>query len=178
MVIRMLFLAGLLLLSVAMARYQQSNYTIGQNYAIRFSGSGAEGTFRGLTGSIRFDPEDLVNASMNVRVEAATIATGNNLKDKHARGENWFDVAEYPDISYRATAFAPTASGYVANGTLTLHGVSQRTPLPFTFTRTADGGQFEGRMTVDRGAFGIEGPWLAFTVGDAFEVEIVVPVTD
>ena len=164
------------LLAAASARYQAAEYEIDSAYVIRFTGSGAEGTFRGLTGDIVFDPENLSAARMDVTVDAATIATGNDLKDKHARGENWFDTAKYPTITYRANEFSRTESGFLANGTLTLHGVSRSKPLPFTFLQTADGGRFEGSMTVDREAFGIEGPWLAFTVGDDFSVEIVVPV--
>ncbi|CAH1000646.1 hypothetical protein LEM8419_01780 [Neolewinella maritima] len=31
-------------------------------------------------------------------------------------------------------------------------------------------------MTINREAFGIEGPWLAFTVGEEFDVQLSVPV--
>ncbi|WP_157976211.1 YceI family protein [Lewinella sp. IMCC34191] len=172
------YLVGIMLvfLTVSAGYYDIGNYEIGPDYVIHFSGGGAEGTFSGLTGEITFDPEDLSTARMDVSVEAATIATGNDLKDKHARGENWFDVENYPTISYRATDFERTGSGYLANGTLTLHGVSKSAPIPFNFTKTGKSGRFEGKLTVDRQAFGIEGPWLAFTVGDAFDVELTVPV--
>jgi polyisoprenoid-binding protein YceI len=170
------FLVLSLLTLMGVSRYRAANYTITDDYVIAFDGSGAEGTFRGLSGNIVFDPDDLGSARMDVSVDAATIATGNTTKDRHARGEAWFDVEHYPKITYVATDFEPTAEGYVANGTLTLHGVSKAKPLPFTFEPSADGGTFTGRMTVDREEFGIEGPWLAFTVGDEFVVKLRVPV--
>lgn len=158
------------------AHYQARSYTITDDYVIHFDGSGAEGTFRGLQGTIVFDPDDLAGSRMDVTVDASSIETGNSTKDAHARGQKWFHVDRYPEITYVADEFRKTGDGFVAEGTLTLRGVSKQKPLPFTFEPTPEGGIFTGRMTVDREAFGIEGPWLAFTVGDDFEVELRVPV--
>ncbi len=157
--------------------YSSRTYTITDDYFIKFDGRGASGTFSGLTGNIAFDPRDLASSRMDVSVDAATISTGNQAKDRHARGEDWFDVERYPRISYKATAFAKTSDGYVAKGTLTLHGVSKAHDLPFTFTPTAGGGgTFVGRTTVDREAYGIAGPWMEFTVADELAVELRVGV--
>ena len=157
--------------------YSAHSYTITEDYSIKFDGRGAAGTFRGLTGTIVFDPDDLGAARMDVSVDAGTISTGNETKDRHARGEDWFDVEKYPRISYEATAFAKTATGYVAKGSLKLHGVTKRHDLPFTFVKTGDsGGVFVGRTVVDRGEYGIDGPWLGFAVADELGVELRVGV--
>ena len=74
----------------------QTNYTITDNYSIEFSGSKAEGTLGGLAGAIVFDPTDLEASTFNVEVDINTISTGNKTKDKHARGDSWFDAAMYP----------------------------------------------------------------------------------
>ena len=170
----LLFLAVSLLSAVSL--YRLGSYTITDDYVIHFDGRGAEGTFRGLQGTIIFDPAKLDEARMDVTVDATTIATGNTTKDKHARGDAWFDVADYPTIRYVADEFARTPSGYLAKGQLTLHGTTKSMDLPFTFTETAAGGGFAGEMAVSREAFGIEGPWLGFTVGDDFDVELRVEV--
>lgn len=174
---RPLLFIGLFFLLTGFGLYRADSYTIGDNYVIRFDGRGAGGTFRGLEGEIVFDPADLTAARMDVSVDATTIETGNKTKDKHARGDAWFDVETYPTIRYVATDFKRTETGFIASGKLTLHGTTKAMPLPFTFERTAEGGAFAGAMTVDRKAFGIKGPWLGFTVGDEFLVELVVPVT-
>lgn len=160
----------------AVSLYRLASYTITDDYVIHFEGRGAEGTFRGLEGTLVFDPARLDEARMDVTVDAATIATGNTTKDKHARGDAWFDVANYPTIRYVADEFVRTPSGYLAKGRLTLHGTTRAIDLPFTFTATAEGGAFAGEMTVSREAFGIEGPWLGFTVGNDFDVELRVAV--
>ncbi len=161
----------------AFGLYTSRSYAIADDYSVRFDGRGAAGTFRGLTGTIVFDPNDLGAARMEVSVDAGTISTGNETKDRHARGEDWFDVARYPRISYRARAFAKTPTGYVAKGEFTLHGVTKAHDLPFTFVKTdSGGGVFVGETTVNREAHGIEGPWLGFTVADEIAVELRVGV--
>ena len=146
-------------------------------YAIKFTGTQAAGTFSGLTGRLNFDPAHLPAATMAVQVAAATIKTGNTLKDGHARGARWFDVAKYPAILFRSTAFAPAGAGYVVRGELTLHGVTKPVSIPFQFTQHANNGLFTGRFRVNRKDFGIAGNLFGFTVGDAFDVELRVPVT-
>lgn len=151
-------------------------WAITDNYEVRFSGSGAEGTFRGLTGDIRFDPEALEQARFEVAVDARTIDTGNRTKNKHARGSSWFDVEQYPEIRFRSSRIERTDAGYRAVGTLTLHGVAKEISFPFTFRSSGETGVFAGTLVVDRQEFGIKGPFLGFVVGDEFEVSLRVPV--
>ena len=173
---RLLPLLATFILLTGFSVYRATSYTITDDYVIHFDGRGAEGTFRGLEGEIVFNPQQLQSARMDVTVDATTIATGNKTKDKHARGEAWFDVERYPTIRYAADEFTHTETGYLAKGELTLHGVSKRMDLPFTFTETGQGGAFAGELLVDREAFGIEGPWLGFTVAEEFVVALRVGV--
>lgn len=167
---------GLLLLPGAFAFTLWNNWSISDDYEVRFSGSGAEGTFRGLTGTIEFNPDQLERARFEVSVDAATIETGNNTKNKHARGDNWFDVEQYPEIKFRSTSVAKTGDNFQMTGVLTLHGVEKEITFPFTFTENGSSGLFEGSFTVNREEFGIEGPFISFMVGDDFEVSLKVPV--
>ncbi len=164
-------------LALAFTPLYFSNWNISDNYNIRFSGRGADGTFSGLQGSISFDANNLANARMNVSVDVKTISTGNNTKNKHARGDSWFDAERYPKITFRSKQFRAKSEGYEVVGNLTLHGTTKEVTIPFTFTENEQGGLFIGTFTVDRQEYGIEGPLLAFTVGDDFEIELRVPVS-
>jgi polyisoprenoid-binding protein YceI len=155
-----------------------SNWTISDDYTVRFSGSGADGTFRGLSGTIVFDPNNPAQGRFDVDLDARTIDTGNKVKDRHARGSSWFDVEQYPEIRFRSSEIKPLEGNrYRMTGTLTLHGVEKEITFPFTFSQQKDTGVFQGTFTVDRTEFGIKGPFFAFTVGDDFEVTLNVPVT-
>lgn len=153
------------------------SWNLDSGYSIKFAGSKAEGTFSGLTGTLAFDPAQPAGASMRVAVDAATIKTGNSLKDKHARGDSWFDVAKYPKIYFQSTAFARAGSGYVVRGDLTLHGVKKPVIIPFQFSQQGEKGVFTGQFKVNRKDFGINGNALGFTVGEELDVTLRVPVS-
>lgn len=153
----------------------QSNWEISDDYVIEFSGSGAEGSFAGLEGTIVFDPQDLKGSRFDVSIDPATIATGNKTKDKHARGKSWFDVENYLKISFMSDRIRSVNEGYLAEGQLTMHGVDKPALIEFSFESISEREAiFNGTLTVDRQEFGIEGPFMAFMVGDEFEVQIKV----
>ena len=166
------------LLAVAAAVAPRTDYAVADDYAVRFDTRAAAGTFRGLAGTVRFDPADLDGSLLDVTVDVATVSTGNSRKDGHARGAAWFDAATYPTIGFRSTAFAKTDAGYAATGQLTMRGVTREVTLPFAFEPAAAGagGTFRGSLVVDRHDYGIEGSFGQFAVGDEVEVELVVPV--
>ncbi|MDW3209653.1 MAG: YceI family protein [Reichenbachiella sp.] len=170
-------LIGLLVLLLSAVTYGQSQWEIRQDYSITFSGTGAEGSFRGLEGSIQFDPDNLDQSQFNVSINPATISTGNKTKNKHARGDSWFDVEKYTKVGFVSEEIKKTDGGYVAEGMLTMHGVSNKDQINFTFSRQQSNmGLFEGIMKVNREDYGIEGPLISFMVGDEFEVRISLPV--
>ena len=153
-----------------------AQWTIQDGYSISFNGKGAEGTFSGLTGTIRFDPNDLEQSTFDVSLDPATIATGNNTKNKHARGDSWFDVEKYPTITFRSKRITTLSSGFQVVGELTMHGVSREISFPFSFSQEGNLGIFEGSLKLNREDFGIEGPFISWMVDEEFEVGVIVPV--
>lgn len=151
-----------------------NSYKISDDYIVRFDGRGATGTFKGLIGDIVFNENKLAEARMKVSVDATTISTGNTTKDKHARGESWFDTKNYPKISFQSEKFTKTAEGYTVTGILEMHGFKKQESIPFTFKDNV----FAGKVTINRQEYGIEGPFFAFTVSDEFEVSLRVPVLE
>ena len=174
--VRPLATNAVLLFLLPAAGLLAGSWNLDPGYTIKFAGNRAEGTFSGLTGTVAYDPADLGSATMRVAVDATTIKTGNSLKDKHARGDSWFDVAKYPKIYFQSTAFDRAGSGYVVRGDLTLHGVKKPVAIPFQFSQQGGKGVFTGQLKVNRKDFGINGNALGFTVGEEFDVTLRVPV--
>lgn len=155
----------------------QEKWEIQEDYRIYFSGTKAEGTFGGLQGIILFDPDNLQASKFDVSLEVATIATGNKTKDKHARGDSWFDADSFPNIRFVSTSIIKRDNNqYEAIGNLELKGISKEVNLQFSFTRTANSGLFEGDLKVNREDFGIEGNFFGFVVGKDFQVDLNIPV--
>ncbi len=150
-----------------------SDYTPTEDYAVKFSTSGAEGTFKDLKGNISFDMANLSASNFDVSVATSTIETGNSTKNKHAKSDSWLDADAYPRIQFKSSAFAKTQQGYEVKGQLSLHGKSKAVTIPFSFNDNV----FEGDLTVSREDFEIEGPFLfGGLVGDDVEISLKIPV--
>lgn len=89
---------------------------------------------------------DIANPSRGLsgRIDVATssLRTGNDLRDEHLRGANWFDASRFPDISLQltgtdiATPLAPNAAVRgVVRGRFTLHGVTRDVTARVTVRR-------------------------------------------
>lgn len=173
----LLLALGLIFFTATAMHLAFFNWTPSADYEVRFRTSSAKGTFSGLEGTIRFNPDDLSQAMMDVRVAVNTISTGNKTKDRHAKNTPWFDAENHPYITFRSSAFEATAEGYKVKGRLELKGVENEIEIPFTFIPDGNSGLFQGSFTVDRKAYGIRGSAFGFTVGKKVSIDLKIPVT-
>jgi polyisoprenoid-binding protein YceI len=63
------------------------------------------GTFNDFTGTLSFDEKSLEGGSVVVTVQVASIDTRVEKRDNHIRSAEFFDVEQYPVISFRARAW-------------------------------------------------------------------------
>lgn len=68
--------------------------------------------------------------SVDVTIDAASVSTGYAVFDQHLRGEDFFDVARHPTITFKSDdlRFAGDALAEV-RGTLTIKGISKPVTL-------------------------------------------------
>ncbi|HBH05202.1 MAG TPA: polyisoprenoid-binding protein [Flavobacteriales bacterium] len=156
---------------------QVASWKIIDNCTIKFTGTKAEGTFTGLSGQIVFDPRNLAESKFDVELDAASISTGNETKDKHARGESWFYTENFPKVYFTSDEIRPTKDGYETVGVLEMRGIKKAATISFSFSQKGDQGIFSGVMNVNREDYGIEGNFFAFIVGEEFEVTLQVITT-
>lgn len=170
---RMPILAGLTLLLAAFTFIQVIDWQIANGYAIKISGSGVQGEFKTMHGTISFDEKDLASAKFSTSIDAASINTGNFLKTIHAKSDNWLDAKKYPNIIFVSSKFSKSNNGYRVVGALTLHGITKQIVIPFTF----DANVFKGNFSVNRMDYGI-GDMKGFfkIVSNEIKLDISVPV--
>lgn len=165
----LLFFSALIFSSIL----SPESWTITEDYSIKFATTKAEGTFKGLEGTILFAEDQLAKAKFDVWVATASVSTGNKSKDKHARGEKWLNAKEHPQIRFQSASFTLTDSGYQVNGNLSIKGITKVVSIPFEFKNQV----FSGSITINRQDFGIKGPFLfGGLVGNDIEVSLNVPV--
>jgi polyisoprenoid-binding protein YceI len=169
------FAAVLILIGSAFTFLTAQSWQIVHGYSITFSSADADGLFSEFKGSLDFDEQNPGAGKFDVAVEVGSINTGNGLQNKHAKSDEWFDVAKYPQIHFASRSISKTAAGYQVTGDLDLHGVKKSIVLPFTFKKTAQGGTFAGSFTVNRNDYNLGKP--GGDVGEQIKIDISVPVT-
>ncbi len=155
-----LFLSLITLFSVSLIsaqQYKPVNDKSDVKFTIKNFGINTNGSFSGLKGTISFDPSKLSAASFNVTLDAPSINTGIDMRDKHLKEEEYFNVEKYSTISFVSTALKLIDNGYTMNGTLTIKGVSKNISFPFTSIQQNDGMLFTGSFNINRKDFNVGG---------------------
>jgi polyisoprenoid-binding protein YceI len=120
-------------------------------FTTRWAGNAVNGNFRQWSGDIRFDPNNLAGSKAVILVQTGSSLTGIKEPDDNLPGEDWFNTRRFPTARYETTAIRSTGPGrYVADGTLTMKGVTYRLALPFTVSITGNVATMTGQATVDR----------------------------
>lgn len=115
-------------------------------YVVKMKSEKFDGTFTGLKSSIQFDEGNPTAATISATIDAGSINTGNGMRNKHA--QQGLDSDKFPTVQFTSTSVSKTASGYVANGKLTIKDVTKDIQIPFTFSRNGNGGIFNGGFEV------------------------------
>lgn len=93
------------------------------------------GQFNRIAGTIVYDPDEIMNASVEVTIEAARIVTGIQKRDDHLRSPDFLDAARYPLIVFRSTRIEPSGGGRAGvAGDVTIHGITRRITLEAEFS--------------------------------------------
>lgn len=93
------------------------------------------GQFNRLSGVVYFDPQNVAGSAVELTIDASSIITGIQKRDDHLKSSDFFDVAMYPDITFKSTKI-DAIEGNRADvlGDLTLHGVTRQITLITEFS--------------------------------------------
>src|ERR1700722_3049754 len=99
----LLFVLIVITTNAAIAQYKPVDNGSSVQFTIKNFGINTGGSFSGLQGNIQFDINHITNASFNVSIDANSINTGTQMRDDHLREDDYFDVKNYPRISFVST---------------------------------------------------------------------------
>jgi polyisoprenoid-binding protein YceI len=113
-----------------------------------------KGVFREVTGSGTVSAAGDVAGTLTVA--AGSIDTKMKKRDEHLRSADFFDVANYPDITFAAEQVTPSGEGVTLTGTLTVRDRTRPVTLAAKVSGF-DGAQLEldGEIQVNRADFGL-----------------------
>ncbi len=156
-------LAGVLLLTPAAA----DTYTVdGTHTSVMFrikhlNVSWFYGRFNEVSGSFVID-DDPSACSFEITVHAASADTNNEMRDRHIKGPDFFNVGEFPEMSFKSSSVQASDEGYAVTGQLSLHGVSREITVQASHSGSGKdpwGGfrtGFETVFSISRSDFGMD----------------------
>lgn len=148
-------------------------------FSVRHLGvSTVRGAFSKVSGSAKYDPSDGSKTSLDATIEAASIDTRVDMRDKDLRSPNFLDVEKFPTITFHSKQAKASGSGKLQIlGDLTIHGVTKEVALdvdgPTAAIKDPWGNQRIGASAttkINRRDFGVNGAPGA--VGDEITITI------
>lgn len=151
------------------------------------------GRFPGVRGELAFDPDGPSGGSVEARIDASSLWSGEEARDAHLRSGDFLDVENHPEITYRGDRVEPLGcQEYRVHGELTLRGVTREVALEARYlgvreTPYWEDGEnlgpvrrlgFTATAAIDRQDFGVS--WQApldgggVVVGDRVEIRLDV----
>ena len=158
-------LSAILLASQAVAApqtYQIDPAHSRVEFTIRHMFSKVTGSFDEFSGTVNYDADAPAASSVNAEIKASSIDTNNEGRDKHLKSPDFFDVANYPTLTFTSTKVTQAPEGRLrVEGNLTIHGITKPVVLEAAFLGSGPGldgvtrAGFEGTTKVDRKDFAI-----------------------
>lgn len=148
--------------------------------------SNVKGNFDEFNGTVEADPTDLTDASIDVNIDVNSINTKKEDRDNHLRSEDFFDVENHPQITFKATDIKQKSEDhYDVTGDFTMRGTTKSVTFDVEFEGMAkdpmsgdEAAGFTGRTKISRKEFGLTWNVALETggvvVGDEIKIDIEI----
>ena len=147
--------------------------------------STVRGRFKTFSGTVEADEQNPTSASVEVRIEAASIDTGDEQRDTHLRSPDFLNVEKYPYIIFKSTKAEQLDERHgKLSGELTIRDVTKSVVLDVEYAGMAKSpwgttsAGFSAHTRINRKDWGLNwnvaletGGWL---VSDEISVDIEV----
>lgn len=146
--------------------------------------SEVEGKFKMFDGSLEHTKADFSDAKVAFTVDVASIDTDNEMRDKHLKGDDFFNAEQFPAMKFQSTSMKPVGGNkYQLAGNLTIRNVTKPVVFDVTFGGTTNAmgktkAGFKAKTTINRFDYNLK--WSQATEAGGLavgkDVEIVVNV--
>ena len=142
------------------------------------------GNFNDFVGSIDADSKTRTLVSVQATIQAASIDTRIEKRDKHLRSSDFFDTTKYPEIQFKSKKVTGSGDNIILTGDLTIKGITKEIVLNGSFLGTTTGPSgklragFEATGMINRKDFGLT--WNKVTetgglvVGDEIQIGLEI----
>ncbi len=120
------------------------------------------GTFVEFEGTAHLDTADPTASTVELRIDTASLDTGQPDRDAHLRSADFLDVEQFPQITFTSTSVEQIEDDvYDVTGDLTVKGATRSVSIEFTLTGSAQDPfgnvrvGFEGALALKRSDWGL-----------------------
>jgi len=112
-------------------KMEPNHSSIGFNIPIVGGTTKVRGTFSSFDVKIDWDKDDITKSSVTAEIDVASISTANENRDADLLTKQFFDVKNYPKISFVSDQIRENMDSYTVVGDLTMRGVTKRIEFDF-----------------------------------------------
>lgn len=153
-------------------------------FTVRHMMSQVRGSFGDFSATIVKDDANLAASSVDFKIQATSIDTANENRDKHLRSEDFFFVEKFPEITFKSSRVEKVSdTEYKVTGDFTMRGVTKVMTLPVVLLgemKTKEGKSVVGfsvNTKLDRKEFGINWNRALDAGGMLLSDEVAVEIT-
>lgn len=115
------------------------------------------GKFNDYTIDIDYNDSNFTKSKISTTIKAESIDTGIDARDDHLRTSDFFDVEQFPEITFISEVITKKGESFLVKGLFTMHGVTKTIEFPLIITGK-DGENtigFSTRLTLNRIDYGV-----------------------
>jgi polyisoprenoid-binding protein YceI len=103
--------------------------------------SEVEGSFKKFNGTLSGSKPDFTDADIHFTADVNSIDTDNEMRDKHLKGDDFFNAAQYPEMTFKSTSFKKLSGNkYELIGNLTIRNTTKPVKFDVVYGGTAKDG--------------------------------------
>lgn len=92
------------------------------------------GQFTNFTGEIEMEETQLETAIISFQAETGSVSTGNEQRDGHLRGEDFFNSEKFPTLQFNNGKIINAVPGLMLVGDMTIRDITHRVELPIEYS--------------------------------------------
>jgi polyisoprenoid-binding protein YceI len=139
------------------------------------------GFFKNFEATVETEDADFSTAQISLTVDMASISTNNEQRDAHLRNSDFFEVAQYPTLTFKSTQIKQVDNDtFLVQGELTMKGITKPVKLNVEYnglTKDPWGGERAGFVItgkINRSDWGVNFNSLLETGGVALSEEVKI----
>ncbi|MCB9073144.1 MAG: YceI family protein [Bdellovibrionaceae bacterium] len=124
--------------------------------------SSVEGKFIDFSGEITLDEKNFEKSKVSAVINVQSIDTSNQKRDEHLKSKDFFEVAQYPTMTFTSKKISGNKSNFKMTGDLIIKGIKKTVTFNAKFLGTVKDGYgnlkavFQADTKINRKDFGLK----------------------